>query len=236
MAQSAPASAIILSVSRFLDGLARRASAVRLPWLAAVGGLTVLVLAVLGAVFLTDNAYVEACECWSGSGPIAEFNLDGEFTVPAAISGLALLAAAALALLLARSGSALQRRSAFAGLGVFLAAMAADEIWAVHEKLEGAVGVDWQVLYAPAVLVAGASWLIAYPAFRRLGGRGVAFFLAAPGAWLASQAVEKVQWDGDRLVHPWTIVPEEALELTGSLLFIAAFLQLIRAHAPPSPG
>lgn len=201
-----------------------------------MGGLTVLVLAVLGSVFLTDNSYGQACECWSGSGAIAEFNLDGEFTVPAAVSGLALLAAGALALLLARSGTALQRRAAFAGIGVFLGAMAIDEIWAVHEKLEGAVDVDWQVLYAPAVLVAGASWLIAYPAFRRLGNRGVALFLAGPGAWLVSQALEKVQWDDERLVRPWTIVPEESLELTGSLLFVVAFLQLIRAHPPASPG
>ena len=40
---------------------------------------------------------------------------------------------------------------------------------------------------------------------------------AEAAAWFAAQVFENIQWgDGDRLIHPWMVVPEEMLEMTGS--------------------
>jgi hypothetical protein len=64
---------------------------------------------------------------------------------------------------------------------------------------------------------------------RRLSpGPARGMWLGGAAAWFVSQAIEALQWDGNRLIHEWTIVPEEILEMTGSLLWGLALLIALR--------
>jgi hypothetical protein len=44
-----------------------------------------------------------------------------------------------------------------------------------------------------------------------------------------AQLIETQQYDGAELVHRWTILPEEVLEMTGSLLFVLAMLLVVQS-------
>jgi hypothetical protein len=196
---------------------------------AALAGV-IAALGVLGALFLEDNSYGDACRCWSARGGLGEFNLDGEFTISAAVAALLLGAAGALAVVAAAVDRLAARRRALACLGVFLAFMALDEIAALHEKLEGRLGVDWQVLYAPVVLFGGVCFVFVLLGARRFERRRSAVLLCLGAvAWLLAQILEELQWDGDTLLHPWMIVPEETLELAGSALFVLGLLGVLDA-------
>ena len=48
----------------------------------------------------------------------------------------------------------------------------------------------------------------------------------------AGPAIETQQYDGAELVHRWTILPEEILEMTGSLLFVLAMLLVLQSAWP----
>jgi hypothetical protein len=90
-------------------------------------------------------------------------------------------------------------------------------------------GVSWQVFYAPVVVSAALAWFVV---LRRLPlGSARALWVGGAAAWLASQVFEAVQWDGDRLAHRWTFVPEEMLEMIGTLAWGLALVIALRiAH------
>lgn len=154
------------------------------------------------------------------------YDLDAERTVPTAFSALLLLAAGVLAW---QVGGA--RSSGYSKcwriMGAFFVFMAFDEVLAIHEKVSAPVtGMSWQVFYAPVVLCAAIGWLVI---LRRLPStRARILWIGGAAAWFVSQVIEQVQWDGDRLVHPWTFIPEEMLEMTGSLLWGLAILLALR--------
>jgi vacuolar-type H+-ATPase subunit I/STV1 len=112
-------------------------------------------------------------------------------------------------------------------MGAVFAFMALDEVWTIHERLEGWTGMDWQIAYVPIAVGAG---LLVVVAFRDLAAiRGAAgLFVAGGAAWLAAQVLEALQWAGDVLEHEGMIVPEEVLELVGSSLFGLASLVVLR--------
>ncbi|MDQ4131123.1 MAG: hypothetical protein M3133_09070 [Actinomycetota bacterium] len=164
------------------------------------------------------------------------FYLDGEGGAPALFSAGLLVAGGALAVLLGAGRLAPGGPVTWLALAAFLAFMALDELLGVHEALERRTGIDWQLLYSPVVLVGGMAWLRALQALRR--GHVVArrLLMGGAAAWLAAQILEDIQWtDGDRLVYPWMIVPEEMLEMTGSMLFGLAFFVLLKAAVGPVP-
>lgn len=162
--------------------------------------------------------------------------LDTEFSVPAAFSAMLLLSAAALAHCAAavhrpRPDSALR---CVAGLFAF---MAFDEIFVIHERLEKLADVSWQTLYAPLVLFGAVAWLISLAQLRAVPLAPWSY-VAGAAAWVASQVFESVQYDDDVLVARWTVLPEEGLEMVGSLLFVLALLITARAWSDerPQPG
>ena len=163
-------------------------------------------------------------------------DLGHELTIPAAVSGGLLAAAALAAFIVARLGL----RDGFGGvsavaLGSFFVLMALDEMLYLHERLETVTGIDWQILYLPLVLVGAVAWLAM---IRRLWSHPLAAALFASGAaaWLASQVFEAVQWDGDVLVYRWMNVPEELLEMTGSALFALGLLSGLQASLRAADG
>ena len=108
--------------------------------------------------------------------------------------------------------------------------MGYDEAFEFHEELESRLEADWQMLYLPVALAFGAVWLAML--IRKLpAGLSRGLWVAGAASWFVAQTLEQIQWDGDRLVHEWMIVPEEILEMTGSALWLIALLVAVRALA-----
>ena len=186
----------------------------------------------VGMLLAVSIAAMIACGGLLGEGAdVRIFNLNDEWTIPAAFSGALLVGSGVLAGLVAASragGGGL----AFAVLAAFLLVMATDEVAYVHERMEGKTGVDWQLLYLPVALAGGLAWLAA---LRRLRGNYPASAMLVGGAvaWLVSQALEAAQWDGATLLYRWMVYPEETLEMAGSALFGLAFLSALLDRRAP---
>jgi len=152
------------------------------------------------------------------------FNLDGEGPRYWVLVSTTLLLAAAAVAALARSAPA----TVFAG---FLAFMAVDEAFEVHEHLESALSVDWPILYSPVMAAAG---LAALTLLRRHGA--VRWFrpalVAGGSCWAIAVVLEKLQWTdaGYSAAHyDAMMIPEELLEATGSYLFAVALALVVRS-------
>ena len=182
---------------------------------AAVLGSAIATLVVLGAVF-----------AWRSESVLSPFDLDGEQNVPALFSALLLFACAALALRLPRSVAPRAVALTFSGVLV-LASL--DEATEIHEKLEQRLDVDWQLLYIPVFVAAVVVWSLLVAGLRR-NGFSLTLVLASAGCWIASQALEALQWEdeGPARGYTWMMVVEETLEMTGSALLLVALLIVVR--------
>lgn len=193
------------------------------PVVAVVGGVGILLFAALGAAYAMakDDGPVPS---WFRALPVA---LNGEWTVPAFYSALLLLLAGFLSLHASGVVVAGSRYMPLVALGVLFSYMSVDEVLAVHERLENVVDMAWWKLYAPVATFAG---LCALLVLRRLWDHVLVrcALLGGGGCWLIAQAIETQQYDGAELIHRWTILPEEVLEMTGSLLFVLAMLLIVR--------
>ncbi|QJD30788.1 hypothetical protein [Methylococcus geothermalis] len=155
------------------------------------------------------------------------FDLDREYTVPTLFSGGLLLAAAWESFRAASS----RRLDAWAfALAALFFEMGFDELLMIHERIEQAVGVDWQILYLPVMAFAGIGWLFL---FAQLPDRWQKrLWAAGAGAWAASQLLEAAEWGwGAESEIPLAgylyLVPvEELLEMSGSSFFLLALLHL----------
>jgi hypothetical protein len=153
--------------------------------------------------------------------------LNTEFSIPAVFSAILLLSAAALAHLASRAypprpSVALRLVSAlFAFMGI-------DELLVIHEGLENLTNQSWQTLYAPLVVLGGIAWLISLAQLRTVPLAPWSF-VAGAAAWVVSQVFELQQYDDEVLVARWMVLPEEALEMVGSLLFVLALLLGVQA-------
>jgi hypothetical protein len=207
-------------------------------WLVALP--LVAVIAGFGAMGWNyiDHSRVFVGGGWEGSVVIAGhhiqgFNLDGEWNLPTAFSGLLILGAAVASFAVVRLGRA---RTGIppvliVPVSVLFAFMSLDEVWSVHERIEEATGQKWQYFYAPVFLAAGVAavllvrHLLRYPP-------SLWFLLTGGVVWFVAQMIDAWQWnDQDVLVHPYSIVPEETLEMLGSLLFLLAMLAILRGVA-----
>jgi hypothetical protein len=94
--------------------------------------------------------------------------------------------------------------------------------------------MSWQVMYAPIALSAVIAWFVLLRSLP--AGSTRQMWLGGAAAWFASQVIEAIQWDGNRLVHEWTFVPEEMLEMTGSLLWGLSLLIVLRMARERSEG
>lgn len=116
-------------------------------------------------------------------------------------------------------------------LGAGLAFMAADELLSLHERIEGASGVDWQLLYLPVMAALGVGMLMVLGRHWRAGHREVVALLFLGGAlWAGSQLLEFLQWDGDTPRPGYHVMmrTEEIAEFLGSGVFALAALAAIR--------
>jgi hypothetical protein len=158
------------------------------------------------------------------AGFLTRFDLDGERTVPAALSSVLLAAGAGALLTLGRRGLGLPALA----VSALFAFAALDEAFEVHERLERDVGVDWQLLYLPAFVAIALLWTLV---LRGLPGVGPSrsLYLTGTAAWAAAQLLEAIQWGGDgpRDGYQVMMVAEEVLEMTGSAALLVAFLDAL---------
>src|SRR4051812_10003577 len=200
---------------------------VRLPLLTIGVASAIGLFGLLGSLFLTGHLGSA-----SGYNP---FDLDAERTLPAAFSALLLVAGSLAAFALSRFGRPTRIHGVVPiAFGLFLLFMALDEGLAIHEKLETLTGIDWQVLYAPVMLVGGLAWLgLLWSMWRLVTGR--VLLIGGAVAWAVSQVFELLQYGGfssdGAAVRTWTVVPEELLEMVGSSLFALALLVVLRRVA-----
>ena len=159
---------------------------------------------------------------------LSPFDLDGERNVPGLFSALLLLACAVLAFLLPRSVAPRAVALIFSG-ALVLASL--DEATEIHEKLERRLDVDWQLLYIPVFVAAVVVWSLLVAGLRR-NGFSLTLVLASAACWIASQALEALQWedDGPAPGYTWMVVVEETLEMTGSALLLLALLTVVGAR------
>ena len=180
------------------------------------------------------------------------FDLDGEYTVPAFFSAGLLALAALMALRLSRAERGVDR-----ALLVFLAAafafLAMDELFSIHERLDIRTDIDWQVLYLPAgIAFAWAVWRVTGSLGRR--GPESRMIFAGLGAWVVAQLLEAAVYSEitPSLIDPEAMssrqiddkahslayyalaIPEELLEMAGSLLLAVAFAAAVSRIAAKS--
>lgn len=182
---------------------------------ATVAGL-VLAIAAFGVVGALE---------FSGA-PLGLFSLDGELKPPAVFSSLLSFGSGLLALAL----GARRARRHWSPLGAFLLFMAADDLLTIHENLQSATGVDWQILYMPAIVVGGVFWLRALTDIRSILSRGAVLMVLGAAAWVLAQLAEAFEYDEGEMVERYAVLAtaEELLEMAGSLLFALAFAVAIR--------
>lgn len=182
--------------------------------------LAVFVLSIFGVLVVIGAIRIAGDYNWR------RFDLDQERTVPATFSGLVLLLAVITAFILAW----LERSLPILGMTAVLCWMGFDEMTAIHERVQDATHIAWQVLYLPFLpfviwfFVRGIPALPPPPRARQL-------FIWGIWAWIASQVLDVIQNKGaGDLVIPALIPPEEYLEVTGSLLFTVALLLAVQAR------
>lgn len=182
----------------------------------------ILVLGACGALF-------------AATGQPPGMDLDGETQLPAFAAGLVLLLAGLVGLLNWRHR---ERGWPWLGLGLLFMVMSLDEVASIHERLESATDVDWQLLYAPVFLFAGASFLAAVLRLGRSTSAGL--LVLGAGAWVIAQFLEWVQWGGGGTepvdFYARAMVVEEVLEIAGSSLFLVALLLAFQTSSSSPAG
>ena len=205
-------------------GLARAAdlaSQVPVAPVAGVAGLGIVVFVALGIGQRTG--YPE----WSWA------NLDSEVSIATWFSSTLLWGAAVGWLLVA--ATARPGRPALWVWWPLLIWLALDEGNAFHERLERWSGVDWQLLYAPVLLLGATAWWGLMRRYR-LERRPRALLLGGAAAWAISLVLELIQnWGGSPVraaIYDPTMIAEEALEMIGSTAFLVAALVILRRVRP----
>lgn len=151
------------------------------------------------------------------------------FNFPVIVSAIFLLAAGLVWIWLSGSTDFEFRKSAVL-FGGFIVFMGFDEVIRIHEQIEAAIGVDWQLLYAPIIGIGALAW--GNLVLRLKGAQRdttIALILGA-ALWGVSQVLELIQWDGGtpRPGYIYMVMIEEILESWGSLMFLQAGILALR--------
>jgi hypothetical protein len=152
------------------------------------------------------------------------FDVNKEQNYASVFSGLALWAAALMAIFngLVRQESTHARRWWLALAFVFLY-LGLDEMTALHEELQHVTGIWGQAFLMPVALVGVAAWYMAIKEMRT-NQVAVLLWVAGAAAWVLSQGIDLKLNEP----LPWTMIPEELGEMTGSLLFAFSLLVAVR--------
>jgi hypothetical protein len=205
------ATGVASRLERRVLGLAERAdpAAMAVPVLAII-----CLLGILGVIYNSDLS--------------SPFNMEHE-GMPAADWSAAVLFGSGSLFVAARHLMPTHRRVPWLVLGVFLCYMSLDEFTVIHEHLELATGIDWQLLYVPIVLpgaLAAVTVLRDLLTVTRVAGL---VFVTGIVCWVVSQIFERLEWSSSTVpVRPGLIPPEEVLEMTGSALFGFAALVAVQ--------
>jgi hypothetical protein len=182
--------------------------------LAIGAAVTVVVLGVMGAISHSVD-YMRV------------FDVNKEQNYASVFSGLALWAAALMAFCngVFRYESRHAQRWWLVLAGVFLY-LGLDEMTALHEEAQHVTGIWGQAWLAPVAILGMVAWL---KILKEVDTNRLAALLWIGGAsfWVLSQGI-------DLLLNepmPWTMVPEELGEMTGSLLFAFSLLVALRPLA-----
>jgi hypothetical protein len=157
------------------------------------------------------------------------FDFDGEGKPPAAFSALVLFSAGCIGLLVGRRGP--DRAIWFTLLGAFFIFMSADEALKLHEHMEDDFGIDWQIAWAPFILVGGIAWLAVLRSAWNLS-RERTLLIAGAVCWFLSQVSERYQANPEEgRVEGYGALSgiEEVLEVSGSALWLVALLCILHA-------
>jgi hypothetical protein len=211
----------------------------------AIRRIAPLRLALLAAVVIVWLGVMGALEFFT-SAHLGKFNLDGEGTVPAVISGGFLFLAALLGLAVTRVGSwERSERRALLLMAGFFTFMGIDEGLLIHERVGTLFHTHWQIPYLPVIAVAFVLWL---RVLRALSANALAarLWIAGAAAWVAGQAFEVMQSafapqheaiDGTVLplhgainLHFAFTIMEELGEMTGSALFMLSLFVFLRSR------
>jgi len=154
------------------------------------------------------------------------FDLNEERTLPAYFSAALLMLAAVTTLALREAGREQGLNAVWlAGLALFFAVLGADEVAAVHERLQFRTGIWGQAFMLPLAAIAGVAMLhvlrtIGHAPTGRLLAGGVA-------AWGLAQVVDALH-KPDGGVLDYLVVPEETGEMAGSTLLALGVLVAVR--------
>jgi hypothetical protein len=167
------------------------------------------------------------------TGELGHFQVSGEIEdglyVPVLFSWAVLLTAGLAAGLRSRWGLTRAEQAAWLGVAVLFTVMSFDELLMIHERIEGRVGVDWQLLYLPLVAAGGVAWIAVLTRMRRWSLEQV-MWIAGAALWCVSQVFEKLEFTGDDVqVNGYKALDgiEKVLQFTGSSLFMLVGLLAI---------
>jgi hypothetical protein len=159
------------------------------------------------------------------------FDLNDERTLPAYWSAALLVLAAAFTAALVLSA---RRRGLspllLIGLAAFFAILGADEVAAVHERVQDRTGVKGQVFLLPFAAFAGFALLHLLIRLRRPLPR--ALLVAGVAAWGIAQVMDVLHTPNGGALD-YLIVPEETGEMAGSALL--ALGMLLAGREPSAP-
>lgn len=200
------------------------------------------VFAWIVALLVSIHALLQVVRFATGNhslgGLLALFSLGAEYNVPATYSGLAILCCAGLLALigLAEARSPSGRSAHWFGLSLIFLFLAADEMMALHERLNdpirsefgtsGALHYGWVIPYAAAVAVFVAAYV---PFLLRLPRRTAALFViagavfvgGAVGAEMISGAQAEAHGTSNVTYVLWQTL-EEVMEMSSIVLFLYA--------------
>ncbi|MGH2980666.1 MAG: hypothetical protein ACRDKV_01305 [Solirubrobacterales bacterium] len=221
------------------NGLSGFADRVLLRLAGAVEAFPTRLLALLTAVVIVGFGVLGGLEFFT-SAQLGFFDVESEGTVPTAFSGVLLLAAAFLALAVARMADLTPAgRLAVWLIAAFFVFMGVDDVFSIHERVGTALGMRWQIPMLPVVAVAAFFWLRVLRAMSvdRLASK---LWIAGAAVWVGSQVFEGLQsafvpgWEagtyGSLHMHGALALIEETGEMAGSALFLFALLVFLRSQ------
>lgn len=187
-------------------------------------------------------------EHWAFPAENSLFNMQGEHTIPAWFSGVMLWTAGLGILVLAVLNFRLSRLTGlqWAVLGATFLYLSADEVLALHEKLNAPaarlledrihLASPWVIFGAPFAAVIG---LICLPLMRKISPTarvtfvlaGVVFVTGAIGVELAGETVKRILHGGEgSKLYTFFYTTEELLEMLGVVIFLHAMHLQLASH------
>jgi hypothetical protein len=191
--------------------LVQRLNPVRLGFWAAV---VVVSLGTMGAIS-------------HGAHYMRVFDVNKEQNYASMFSGLALWAAAVMAICNGVFREERRRRRRWwVALALVFVYLGLDEMAALHEELQHLTGIWGQAFLLPVVVVGVAAWYVTLA--QMLANRlAVVLWVGGAAFWVVSQGIDLLL----NAPMPWTTIPEELGEMTGSLLFGFSLLLVLRPLA-----